>query len=71
MSMFFVEYPAEVIACLCIYLACKWANVEMPVSGDQLWIHVVDSDVTIEQLESECLASVFSCLLSQTLLSAS
>uniref|UniRef100_A0A1A8HGZ0 Cyclin T2a n=1 Tax=Nothobranchius korthausae TaxID=1143690 RepID=A0A1A8HGZ0_9TELE len=41
-----------VIACVCIHLACKWSNWEIPVSTDgKHWWEYVDSSVTLELLD--------------------
>lgn len=40
------------IACVCIHLACKWSNWEIPVSTDgKHWWEYVDPTVTLELLD--------------------
>ncbi|TMS06571.1 Cyclin-T2 [Larimichthys crocea] len=42
----------QVIACVCIHLACKWSNWEIPVSTDgKHWWEYVDNSVTLELLD--------------------
>ncbi|XP_057334281.1 cyclin-T1-like [Microplitis mediator] len=46
-----LEYRSSVIACLCIYIACKWTDWEIPISIDgKYWFWYIDPSVTIELL---------------------
>ncbi|MGH0148993.1 UNVERIFIED_CONTAM: hypothetical protein FKN15_021177 [Acipenser sinensis] len=46
------NYKPTVIACVCIHLACKWSNWEIPVSTDaKHWWEYVDPSVTLELLD--------------------
>ncbi|MBZ3890093.1 Cyclin-T2 [Sciurus carolinensis] len=46
------DYKPTVIACVCIHLACKWSNWEIPVSTDgKHWWEYVDPTVTLELLD--------------------
>ncbi|KAI1237360.1 hypothetical protein IHE44_0014625, partial [Lamprotornis superbus] len=46
------QYKPTVIACVCIHLACKWSNWEIPVSTDgKHWWEYVDPSVTLELLD--------------------
>ncbi|KAA0712061.1 Cyclin-T2 [Triplophysa tibetana] len=41
-----------VVACVCIHLACKWSNWEIPVSSDEKhWWEYVDRSVTLQLLD--------------------
>ncbi|XP_061774449.1 cyclin-T2-like isoform X1 [Nerophis ophidion] len=52
LTTFCLQYKPTVIACVCIHLACKWSNWEIPVStdGKHWWVYV-DSSVTHELLD--------------------
>ncbi|KFV14830.1 Cyclin-T1, partial [Tauraco erythrolophus] len=46
------RYTPPVVACVCIHLACKWSNWEIPVSTDgKHWWEYVDGTVTLELLD--------------------
>ncbi|XP_065331982.1 cyclin-T1 isoform X2 [Cloeon dipterum] len=48
-----LQHPPSVVACLCIHLASKWSNWEIPVSHEgNPWHHYVDPNVTPELMES-------------------
>nr|XP_057938299.1 cyclin-T2a isoform X2 [Doryrhamphus excisus]XP_057938300.1 cyclin-T2a isoform X2 [Doryrhamphus excisus] len=52
LTTFCLQYKPTVIACVCIHLACKWSNWEIPVSTDgKHWWEYVDSSVTHELLD--------------------
>ncbi|XP_040912769.1 cyclin-T2a isoform X2 [Toxotes jaculatrix] len=52
LTTFCLQYKPTVIACVCIHLACKWSNWEIPVSTDgKHWWEYVDSSVTLELLD--------------------
>ncbi|MCI4378083.1 hypothetical protein PGIGA_G00211870 [Pangasianodon gigas] len=52
LTTFCLQYRPTVIACVCIHLACKWSNWEIPVSTDgKHWWEYVDSSVTLELLD--------------------
>lgn len=54
LTTFCLQYKPTVIACVCIHLACKWSNWEIPVSTDgKHWWEYVDSSVTLELLDGE------------------
>ncbi|XP_037908195.1 cyclin-T isoform X2 [Hermetia illucens] len=55
-----LQYRPTVVACFCIYLACKWSRWEIPQSTEgKHWFHYVDTSVTLDllkQLTDEFLA---------------
>ncbi|CAL8342613.1 unnamed protein product [Boreogadus saida] len=52
LTTFCLQYKPTVIACVCIHLACKWSNWEIPVSTDRKhWWEYVDTTVTLELLD--------------------
>ncbi|KAM6970167.1 LOW QUALITY PROTEIN: cyclin-T2a [Aplochiton taeniatus] len=52
LTTFCLQYKPTVIACVCIHLACKWSNWEIPVSTDgKHWWEYVDGSVTLELLD--------------------
>ncbi|XP_038123959.1 cyclin-T2a [Cyprinodon tularosa] len=52
LTTFCLQYKPTVIACVCIHLACKWSNWEIPVSTDgKHWWQYVDNTVTLELLD--------------------
>ncbi|XP_047670698.1 cyclin-T2a isoform X3 [Tachysurus fulvidraco] len=52
LTTFCLQHRPTVIACVCIHLACKWSNWEIPVSTDSKhWWEYVDSSVTLELLD--------------------
>nr|AAM74156.1 cyclin T1 [Capra hircus] len=51
-TTFSLQYTPPVVACVCIHLACKWSNWEIPVSTDgKHWWEYVDATVTLELLD--------------------
>lgn len=54
LTTFCLQYKPTVISCVCIHLACKWSNWEIPVSTDgKHWWEYVDNSVTLELLDGE------------------
>lgn len=54
LTTFCLQYKPTVIACVCIHLACKWSNWEIPVSTDgKHWWEYVDPSVTLELLDGK------------------
>eukprot|EP00062_Callorhinchus_milii_P026237 gi/632988117/ref/XP_007882931.1/ PREDICTED: cyclin-T1 [Callorhinchus milii] len=52
LTTFCLQYQPPIVACVCIHLACKWSNWEIPVSTDgKHWWEYVDSTVTLELLD--------------------
>nr|XP_028577225.1 cyclin-T1 [Podarcis muralis] len=52
LTTFSLQYTPPVVACVCIHLACKWSNWEIPVSMDgKHWWEYVDGTVTLELLD--------------------
>ncbi|XP_059538691.1 cyclin-T1 isoform X2 [Myotis daubentonii] len=52
LTTFSLQYTPPVVACVCIHLACKWSNWEIPVSTDgKHWWEYVDATVTLELLD--------------------
>nr|XP_033792251.1 cyclin-T1 isoform X2 [Geotrypetes seraphini] len=52
LTTFSLQYTPPVVACVCIHLACKWSNWEIPVSTDgKPWWEYVDVTVTLELLD--------------------
>ncbi|XP_026867741.2 cyclin-T1 isoform X3 [Electrophorus electricus] len=52
LTTFCLQYSPPVVACVCIHLACKWSNWEIPVSTDSKhWWEYVDPTVTLELLD--------------------
>lgn len=55
LTTFCLQYSPPVVACVCIHLACKWSNWEIPVSTDgKHWWEYVDATVTLELLDGTC-----------------
>ncbi|XP_037928145.1 cyclin-T isoform X2 [Teleopsis dalmanni] len=47
-----LQYKPTVVACFCIYLACKWSRWEIPQSTEgKHWFYYVDRSVTMELLK--------------------
>jgi hypothetical protein len=47
-----LEYSPSVIACVCIYLACRWKGIEIPRSSDgKHWWEYIDPTVNVEILD--------------------
>lgn len=54
LTTFSLQYTPPVVACVCIHLACKWSNWEIPVSTDgKHWWEYVDATVTLELLDGK------------------
>ncbi|CAJ1087046.1 cyclin-T2b [Xyrichtys novacula] len=52
LTTFCLQYRPTVVACVCIHLACKWSNWEIPVSTDgKHWWEYVDHTVTLQLLD--------------------
>lgn len=52
LTTFCLQYRPTVVACVCIHLACKWSNWEIPVSTDgKNWWEYVDRTVTLQLLD--------------------
>ncbi|XP_028850666.1 cyclin-T1-like [Denticeps clupeoides] len=52
LTTFCLQYSPPIVACVCIHLACKWSNWEIPVSTDSKhWWEYVDTTVTLELLD--------------------
>ncbi|CAL9689703.1 unnamed protein product [Knipowitschia caucasica] len=52
LTTFCLQHPPTVIACVCIHLACKWSNWEIPVSTDgKHWWEYVDGNVSLKLLD--------------------
>ncbi|XP_062871116.1 cyclin-T1 [Trichomycterus rosablanca] len=52
LTTFCLQYCPTVVACVCIHLACKWSNWEIPVSTDSKhWWEYVDPTVTLQLLD--------------------
>nr|XP_015807923.2 cyclin-T2b [Nothobranchius furzeri] len=52
LTTFCLQYRPTVVACVCIHLACKWSNWEIPVSTDgKHWWEYVDRTVTLHLLD--------------------
>ncbi|XP_053211265.1 cyclin-T1-like isoform X2 [Panonychus citri] len=60
-----LQYRPTLVACVCIHLACKWSNWELPQSSEgKDWFYYVDNSVTseiLEELTSEFLAILDKC----------
>ncbi|KAM3871978.1 nck-associated protein 5-like isoform 1-T1 [Diretmus argenteus] len=53
LTTFCLQYSPPIVACVCIHLACKWSNWEIPVSTDSKhWWEYVDPTVTLELLDA-------------------
>jgi len=53
MTTMCLQYKPTVVACVCIYIVCKWSNYEIQrVSEGHDWFWYVDRSVTNELLES-------------------
>lgn len=54
LTTFCLQYSPPIVACVCIHLACKWSNWEIPVSTDgKHWWEYVDNTVTLELLDGK------------------
>ncbi|CAL8255511.1 unnamed protein product [Arctogadus glacialis] len=52
LTTFCLQYSPPIVACVCIHLACKWSNWEIPVSTDSKhWWEYVEPTVTLELLD--------------------
>ncbi|XP_076008569.1 cyclin-T2-like [Genypterus blacodes] len=52
LTTFCLQHRPTVVACVCIHLACKWSNWEIPVSTDaKHWWEYVDNTVTLQLLD--------------------
>ncbi|XP_026872441.2 cyclin-T2b isoform X1 [Electrophorus electricus] len=52
LTTFCLQYKPTVVACVCIHLACKWSNWEIPVSSDgKHWWEYLDPTVTLHLLD--------------------
>ncbi|KAG7477429.1 hypothetical protein MATL_G00069420 [Megalops atlanticus] len=52
LTTFCLQYSPTIVACVCIHLACKWSNWEIPVSTDSKhWWEYVDPTVTLDLLD--------------------
>lgn len=52
LTTFCLQYRPTIVACVCIHLACKWSNWEIPVSTDgKHWWEYVDNNVTLQLLD--------------------
>ncbi|NP_001089885.1 cyclin T1 L homeolog [Xenopus laevis] len=52
LTTFSLQYTPPVVACVCIHLACKWSNWEIPVSTDgKPWWEYVDVTVDLKLLD--------------------
>ncbi|XP_065310725.1 cyclin-T2 [Dermacentor albipictus] len=65
LTMMCLQYKPRVVACLCIHLACKWSNWEIPKSSENKdWFWYVEQSCTaelLEELTSEFLAILDKC----------
>lgn len=54
LTTFCLQYRPTVVACVCIHLACKWSNWEIPISSDgKHWWEYLDPTVTLQLLDRE------------------
>uniref|UniRef100_A0A8B9RLP8 Cyclin-T2-like n=1 Tax=Astyanax mexicanus TaxID=7994 RepID=A0A8B9RLP8_ASTMX len=52
LTTFCLQYKPTVVACVCIHLACKWSNWEIPISSDgKHWWEYLDPTVTLQLLD--------------------
>ena len=52
LTTFCLQHKPTVIACVCIHLACKWSNWEIPVSTEgKHWWEYLDRTVTLQLLD--------------------
>ncbi|KAM6945591.1 cyclin-T2-like [Aplochiton taeniatus] len=52
LTTFCLQHKPTVIACVCIHLACKWSNWEIPVSTDgKHWWEYLDPTVNLQLLD--------------------
>uniref|UniRef100_A0A4W6FEZ7 Cyclin T2b n=1 Tax=Lates calcarifer TaxID=8187 RepID=A0A4W6FEZ7_LATCA len=62
LTTFCLQYRPTVVACVCIHLACKWSNWEIPVSTDgKHWWEYVDRTVTLQLLDGESFCPLLDC----------
>jgi len=49
---FCVKFSSEKVACFCIYLACKWTSLIIPMSSEGMqWYEYVNHDIKEQELE--------------------
>lgn len=52
LTNFCVKFSSEKVACFCIYLACKWTRLKIPVSTEGMqWYEYVNHDIKEQELE--------------------
>eukprot|EP00794_Sanderia_malayensis_P003044 gene3046-3506_t len=52
LTTFCIEQKPTVVACVCIYVACKWTSYEIPESHDKKhWWEYMDNEVTLGKIE--------------------
>ncbi|XP_065053213.1 cyclin-T1-like isoform X2 [Rhopilema esculentum] len=52
LTTFCIEEKPTVVACVCIFVACKWMSYEIPETQDKKhWWEFMDSNTTIEKIE--------------------
>ncbi|KAK3584410.1 hypothetical protein CHS0354_023252 [Potamilus streckersoni] len=52
LTTFCLQCKPTILACVCIHLACKWSNWEIPKSSEgKEWYYYVDKNITLELLE--------------------
>ncbi|XP_070535974.1 cyclin-T1-like [Ptychodera flava] len=53
LTTFSLQYKPTQVACVCIHLACKWSNWEIPLSSDgKHWWEYVDNSVDQSKLDA-------------------
>ncbi|XP_053408815.1 cyclin-T1-like isoform X2 [Mercenaria mercenaria] len=52
MTTLCLQYRPTVVACVCIYMACRWANYKIPRSNEgREWFQYIDPKVTLPLIE--------------------
>ncbi|KAL3837532.1 hypothetical protein ACJMK2_022882 [Sinanodonta woodiana] len=52
LTTFCLQCKPTILACVCIHLACKWSNWEIPKSSEgKEWYYYVDKNITLDLLE--------------------
>ncbi|XP_057294230.1 cyclin-T1-like [Hydractinia symbiolongicarpus] len=51
LTTFCIQYKPTLVACVCIYVSCLWANYVIPETGGKNWYEFIDHTCTKKQLE--------------------
>jgi len=51
LTTFCIQYKPTVVACVCIYVSCLWANYNIPETAGRNWYEFIDNTANKKQLE--------------------